>query len=172
MEKYVPDMYFQNIYLVNYKKLKEQGIKCILFDLDNTIVPYNVYDPSKKVVELFLMLKKDFKVIIFSNSPKIRVRVFKEKLDVDFLANAKKPMSKNFKKILDEYKYEINEVAIIGDQLNTDIVGGNEVGITTVLVNPVSNKEIIFNRISRLKENRIIKKLNERDLFFKERYYE
>ena len=71
MEKYVPDMYKKSIYDIDYKKLKKNGIKCILFDLDNTLVPYYKNKPSRKVKD-FIERVKDmgFKVIIFSNSNK------------------------------------------------------------------------------------------------------
>ena len=80
MEKYVPDMYQGSIYTINYKKLKKQGIKCLLFDLNNTLASYETEAPTDELRELMFELEKDFKVIIVSNSPKNRVRPFKEKL--------------------------------------------------------------------------------------------
>ena len=74
--------------------------------------------------------------------------------------------------VLREYKHEENEVAIIGDQLLTDIVGGNKVGIVTILVNPISTKDGFFTKWNRHKEDKIIKKLRDRDLFTKGKYYE
>lgn len=173
MEIYLPDMYQKSIYAIDYDKLKSRGIQCLLFDLDNTLVPYNVKEPNNKVVDLFIDLKKKgFKVIIMTNSPKKRAVVFKDMLDVDCCANAKKPKSDKFKMILEEYKFPISEVAIIGDQILTDVVGGNRVGITTILVNPISKSDMIFTKINRIRENSIMKKLRKRDLFTKGRYYE
>ena len=69
MENFVPDIYKESIYTIDYKKLKQSGIKCLLFDLDNTLVSYRDKLPTKKVKDLFTKLKKmGFKVIIFSNS--------------------------------------------------------------------------------------------------------
>ena len=51
MEKYIPDIYVKSIYDINYDNLKERGIKCILFDLDNTLVPTHTKDPSKKLLD-------------------------------------------------------------------------------------------------------------------------
>ena len=70
MDIFIPDVYQKSIYTINYKKLKKNGIKCLLFDLDNTIAPYKVNEPDVKVKELFARLEEDFKVIIVSNSPK------------------------------------------------------------------------------------------------------
>ena len=63
-------------------------------------------------------------------------------------------------------------MAIIGDQLLTDVLGGNKIGITTILVNPLSDKDSIFTIFNRSKEKRIMKKLKKEDLFVKGRYYE
>lgn len=173
MEKYVPDIYQKSIYTVDYSKLLSRGIKCLLFDLDNTIVAPRSNEMPEKAKDLFVSLKqKGFKVIIFSNSPKIRVKPFKIFLDVDAFHSACKPFSSKFKKVINEYGFEINDVAIIGDQLLTDIAGGNKVGITTILVNPISDKDHIFSIFNRKLEQHKMNKLRSRDLFSKGRYYD
>ncbi len=173
MEKYIPDVYQKSIYTIDYLKLKEKGIKCLLFDLDNTLVPYHIKSADEKLVELFSNLKEmGFQLIIFSNSFKKRVKPFKEELEVDCCSNARKPHSNRFYQILKEYRLAENEVAIIGDQVMTDIVGGNRVGITTILVNPISVRDPFWTKPNRLREKRIMKKLKDHDLFFKGRYYE
>ena len=173
MEKYIHDIYQKSIYNVNYDALYNRGIRCLLIDLDNTIVPITMKKPNKKVKELFDDLKnKGFKIIIFSNSPKSRVKPFKEELDVDCCAMAMKPFKFKYNKILDEYKLNIATVACIGDQLLTDIKGGNMIGITTILVNPIGTKERITTKINRYFEKKILKKLRDNDLFTKGKYYE
>ena len=107
----IPDIYAQSIYTINYKKLKKNGIKCLLFDLDNTIAPYKVDVPDQKVKELFARLEEDFKIIIVSNSGKNRLRPFKEKLNVDVAFSSRKPFKKKYKKILTLYKFKIDEHA-------------------------------------------------------------
>ena len=57
MDIFLPDKYYKNIYQINYMKLKNDGIKCLLFDLDNTIVPPNVKEPNKKLRDLSDILK-------------------------------------------------------------------------------------------------------------------
>lgn len=173
MEKYVPDLYQKSIYAIDYDKLKNRGIKCLLFDLDNTIVPIKMKAPSVKVKELFNNLKeKGFKIILFSNSPKIRLKPFKDELNVDCSASSRKPSPKKFLQVLNIYGYGVSEVAIIGDEMLTDILGGNRIGITTILVNPVGKKDFFFAAIRRKIEKRIMKKLRDKDLFSKGRYYE
>lgn len=173
MEVYVPDIYQKSIYSINYDKLKKNGIKCLLFDLDNTLVPYNTKVPTEKVIELFNNLKeKGFKVVLFSNSSKKRLKPFKDMLEVDCCARAWKPSPKKFIKVIDELGFNISEVAIIGDQILTDVLGGNRVGITTILTNPISKKDFIITYFNRARENHKIKKLSKMDLFYKGKYYE
>ncbi len=173
MENYVPDIYQKSIYTVDYNKLKNNGIKCILFDLDNTIVPYNEKTPSKKTIDLFKKLKDlEFKIIIFSNSGKNRLKNFKDALDVDCCPRAFKPSTKKFIKIMQEFSFNESEVVIIGDQIMTDVLGGNLSGITTILTNPISKKDFVFTKINRLREKIVIKKLSKLDLFYKGKYYE
>ena len=173
MENYVPDIYQKSIYTVDYSKLLSRGIKCLLFDLDNTIIPPKSLEISSKAKDLFISLKqKGFKVIIFSNSPKKRVRSLKKFLNVDGVHMAFKPFSFKFKKVINGYGFKVDEVAIIGDQLMTDILGGNKIGITTVLINPITDDEPIFSRINRRRENRKLKKLKNKNLFYKGRFYD
>ena len=88
LDKFIPDMYQKSIYTINYDKLKEDGIKCLLFDLDNTCAAYSVKEPTNKLIELFEDLKDmGFKVIIYSNNTKKRLEPFKNKLLVDCSAN-------------------------------------------------------------------------------------
>ena len=104
MNNFYPDIYQKSIYTINYNKLKENGIKCILFDLDNTCVPYVDKTPTKKLAKLFDTLKEqNFKVIIFSNSPKSRLERFKKELNVDCCYNAQKPRKTKFLKVLKNY---------------------------------------------------------------------
>ena len=174
MDNFIPDMYQKSIYHIDYEKLLDDGIKCLLFDLDNTCVPYKDTEPNKKLIELFEMLKDmDFKLIIFSNAPKRRIMPFKKKLNVDCLASARKPLKKNFLKILKLFNYELSDVAIIGDQLYKDILGGNKVGITTILVNPMSLDDMILTKlIFRPLERRKFRLLEKKNLLKRGKYYE
>lgn len=173
MDQYVPDIYQKSIYTIDYAKLLNRGIKCLLFDLDNTIAPYKENKPTKKANDLFIRLKqKGFVVIIFSNSSKERVKPFKEELQVDCCHRAWKPSIKKFYKIMNDYNFTESEIALIGDQMLTDVLGGNKVGITTILVNPVSKKDFILTKFNRIREKHIMKKLRDHELFSKGRYYD
>lgn len=173
MEKYMPDIYQKSIYTLDYSKLLSRGIKLLLFDLDNTLVPAKSDELADKTKELIISLKqKGFKVIIFSNSPKKRVKKFGEILNVDYIHFACKPIQRKLKRVVNSSGFKLNEIAIIGDQILTDIVGGNKIGITTVLVNPSSNKDHVLSKIFRHIEIKKMKKLRDKNLFCKGRYYD
>lgn len=173
MEKFIPDIYQKSIYTINYEKLKENGIKCLLFDLDNTIVPVGIKSPNKKIKDLFSELKKmGFKVIIFSNSNKKRLEPFKQELLVDCSASSMKPLMKKYRKIMEMFDFNESEIAGIGDQILTDVYGGNKIGITTILVNPVSTKDLYFTLVNRFLERRVFKKLEDNKLFKRGNYYD
>ena len=167
-----PHRYYRDIYSIDYAKLKKEGITCLIFDLDNTLVSYRDKLPTKKVKDLFTKLKKmGFKVIIFSNSGSKRLKPFKEQLDVDVCSRCFKPSPNKFLYVINEYKLEVSQIAIIGDQFYTDIIGGNRVGITTILINPASKTDMILTYIQRFREKKLIKKLSKADLFYKGKYY-
>lgn len=173
MEKYLPDIYQKSIYTIDYSKLLNRGIKCVLFDLDNTIVPPHKSELNSKAKDLFTSLKqKGFMVIIFTNSPKIRLKPFKDYFKVEGVSNACKPFTSKLRKLLKEYGYAENEVAIVGDQLMTDIKVGNKVGITTILVNPITKSDFILTKIHRMFERKKMKKMSECDLFWQGKYYD
>lgn len=171
MKKLIPTMYCANIYNIDYQKLKDKHIKCLLFDLDNTCVPYPQKTPTEELKKLFKdLIKMDFKVIIFSNTTPNRLDKFKD-LGVEVFGLSRKPSTKNFYKILTKYFYQKKEVCIIGDQLFTDILGGNKVGIYTLLVDPLGPKDFIATKLSRLLEKIIFKILAQKKIHEKGEYY-
>jgi len=173
MEKYIPVIYQKSIYTIDYSKLLSNGITCLLYDLDNTIISLDSKEMPEKAKDLFISLKqKGFKVILFSNSPKSKVDIYKKYLNVDGIHLALKPYSIKFKKLIKNYRLKVDEIAIIGDQIMTDVVGGNKIGITTILVNPITTNEHIFSKINRILERRKIKKLEAKNLFRKGKYYD
>lgn len=172
MEIYVPDIYQENIYKISYETLLSRGIKCLIFDLDNTLVTIKETLPREENKELFKRLKaKGFKIFIASNSINARVKPFHEELKVGYISSAKKPHTDKINDLIKKNKFGLDEIAIIGDSMMDDIVCGNTIGITTVLLDQISKKEFPIARIKRIKEKRIQKKLRDKDLFTKGRYY-
>lgn len=171
MEKYIPDKYQKSVYDIDYNKLYKNGIRCILFDLDNTLVPTRCIEIDNSIKELFNKIKKIGLVpIIFTSTNNKIASKFKDELEVSIYTKAYNHVSSKINKILENYKE--NEIAIIGDEMINDIKFGNEVGITTILVNPLSNKNSILSFIKNTKEKKIMAKLRNNNLFVKGRYYE
>lgn len=173
MDVFLPDIYQKSIYSINYEALEASGIKVILFDLDNTLVPINSKEPSVRVKDLFEDIKKlGIKPVIMSNSGKKRIEPFKDGLMVDAAYTSTKPLKRKYKKILAVYGVKASEVAAVGDQLVTDIFGANRMGITSILVNPISTSDFKCTKFNRFLENRILEHFRKRDVFKKGEYYE
>ena len=172
-DKFVPDMYTKSIYTIDYKSLKKKKIKCLIFDLNNTIAPLTLKKPNKKLIDLFEELKDmKFKLYIVSNSSRNRVEPFKDILGVDSSYMYFKPSLRKFKKIFNINKFKDNEIAVIGDELLTDIWASNRMNFVSILVNPIGTKEYVSTKIGRVFESFIINKLTDKKLFRKGKYYE
>ena len=170
--KFYPNMYQKDIHSINYKKLKKIGIKCLVFDLDNTIALIDQHTITDDTKKLILDLKKDFIVVIISNNITKRVKSYANSLKCDFVSNAAKPLSKGYKKISNKYNLKPNEMCMIGDQIVTDIYGGNRYGMFTVFIDSLGKKDLKITSLNRFIESRILKKYKEKDIMEKGVYYE
>ena len=168
MSVFKPFVYQKNIFSIDYDKLKEKGFSLLIFDLDNTIVEIGEELPNEKVCNLFNRLHKDFKLVIASNNIQRKVKKIAEYLNCDYLYSMMKP-TKRIKKFLDKrYNIDNNKVAIIGDQIVTDIFVGNRLGIYTILVDPLSNVDFKITSLNRFLEKKIMKRIGLK----KGEYYE
>lgn len=171
LDKFIPDIYKKNILEVDYKKLKVKGIKCILFDLDNTLAIIDENKVDKEIQKLLTELKEDFQIIIISNNFRKRIRPICDMINIDFISFAMKPYSRSFNKVLKKYNYNKNQMCLIGDQLITDILGGNLYGITSILVDPLSIKDLKITKVNRFLESIILKKLSNQNKLKRGTYY-
>ena len=172
MEIYVPDIYQKDIYSIDYDVLISRGIKFLIFDLDNTLVGIKERHSREETKKLFDNLKiKGFKIIIASNSFKNRVKTIANELRVNYIFRTKKPHTDKIDEYIKNTNYGIDEIAIIGDSMMDDVVCGNTIGITTILLDQIGKLEYPYARFKRIKEKKIQKKLRDKDLFTKGRYY-
>lgn len=159
--KYIPTWCCNSIFELDYEVLKENNIKCILSDLDNTLAPYNVAIPTNEVVELIDKLKKEgFTVIIVSNNTGNRVKTFATKLDIDYVSGARKPFTSVLRKYLEKNNISIDECVLIGDQMMTDIKCAKKMNCRCVLTTPLSKNESIVTFINRKLDLYLRKKYN------------
>lgn len=144
---FVPDVYQKSIYKIDYGKLKENGIKLISFDIDDTITDsaWNKVRgsiPSVKVTmpddakELFRNLKSmGFTVTLLTNTKSSIAKDVCEELQADgYIARASKPETRNFEKMMELYQVEPSQMAHVGNSMRDDVVGGNRAGVTTCLI--------------------------------------
>ncbi len=173
MNIFLPDIYQKSIYTINYESLKNAGIKLVLFDLDNTLVPVKASAPTKKLKDLFEDIKRlGLQPIILSNSGQARVAPFKDGLFVDAACSSRKPLKRKYKKILNMYNVKPSEIAAVGDQLLTDVLGANRMGITSILVNQISTTDFPWTKFNRFIEGLILKHFKKMGVFSKGEYYE
>ena len=130
--------------------LFERGLRAVLLDLDNTLVPYNVYGeaPTELLDWLSDLQGAGIEIRLVSNALAGRVRYWREKLGVEGYGPAGKPWF-GYSNIIRELELRPEEVAVVGDQVFSDVLGGNLAGAYTVLVSPLSNKDMIYTRLVR-----------------------
>ena len=168
IRKFIPKMYQKDVFQIKYEKLKENGIKLLIFDLDNTLSLINESVPSKEIKNLINSLSKDFQILVASNNNKERVKKFCQGLNCKYISSSLKPFKKIAYFVKREYRFNFKEVAIIGDQLVTDILLGNRCGMHTILVDPKGVKDLKITSLNRFIEDKIKKKIK----FQKGVYYE
>lgn len=167
------DMYQKDIFSINYNKLKEMGIKVLVFDLDNTIIEKKKNVVDDKVKELFKRLKKDFKVIIISNTwNRKKIEYVSKELDIEYIMNARKPFKYGYNKAKGLSNTSVRNICMIGDQLLTDILGAKKMGYYCCLVDPIHQSELILTKFNRLIEYFIFKRLNKKYDIRRGSYYD
>ena len=120
--------------------LRERGIRLLMLDFDNTIVPYTTDVPTEQMTAwLDRMKQTDIAVCIVSNSRKDRVPRFCREHGLDCITHAKKPFSRGIRECLEKYGIPAGEAALVGDQIYTDTLGANCAGVTSILVSAIDN---------------------------------
>ena len=120
--------------------LRESGVRLLMLDFDNTIVPYTTDVPADRMIAwLREMMASDIRICVVSNSRRDRVRVFCEKYGLDCITHARKPFSKGIRQCLQKYGLQPSQCALAGDQIFTDTLGANCAGVKAILVRAIHN---------------------------------
>ncbi|MBR5021388.1 MAG: YqeG family HAD IIIA-type phosphatase [Oscillospiraceae bacterium] len=123
--------------------LQRHGIRLLMMDFDNTIVPYTTNIPTEKMEQwLRMMVQSDIRLCVVSNSKKDRVRVFCGKYGIPVITHANKPGTKGIEECLARFGIDRKEAAIVGDQIFTDTLGGNRAGVTSILIRAIDQHNI------------------------------
>ena len=162
MKKYlVPGQYVNSIYDVDLDRLKRAGVSTLIIDLDDTLLPRTEYRiPLKTYSWIEKAKEQGFCIYLASNGTRIeRLNNIASDLGIEGSALAFKPFPFAFKKILSKAGIKASEAAVIGDQLLTDILGGNLLGAHTILVNPLSPERSLIRIPYRIFEDIIARAL-------------
>ena len=160
-----PKLYLRSVFDLPLDQLKERGIRGLIFDLDNTLLYWNAYEGTPEAKELFRRLKQTgFLSCLVSNNKRDRVEKVARVLDVPAISKARKPSRRAFRQALATLGTTEKETAVVGDQLFTDVLGGNRLGLYTVLVMPLSKREFFGTKAIRSLERIVLRRLIRRGL--------
>lgn len=158
-----PNAYFNNVKEITINFLQMNKINALILDLDNTLIDYEK-NLSQEIIKWANNLKENkIKLYILSNTnKKEKVKNIAKRLEIEYIYFAKKPLKSGFKKVQKILKEESENIGVVGDQIFTDVVGGNRCRMFTILVEPIQEKDIWITMLKRPIENSIKKKYLEK----------
>lgn len=153
-----PKLYLNSVKEISLELLNQYNLKGLILDVDNTLITYNKNMPEG-IQEWINQLKQaNISLCIVSNSNnKEKVEKVAEKLDIPYIYFAKKPFKSGFIKAKKILNLNVEQIGVVGDQILTDVIGANRMGMFSILVKPIEEKDIWITRIKRPLENKIIK---------------
>ncbi len=158
-----PKAYFNNVREININFLKENNIKALILDVDNTLIDYDKNLNKETIIWAEELKNNGIKLYILSNSNrKQKVKDVAEKLKIGYDYFAIKPFKKGFKKVQKILNESPQNIGVVGDQIFTDVIGGNRCKMFTILVDPINEKDIWITKIKRPIENAIKNKYKQR----------
>lgn len=149
-----PNAYFKSVDKITINFLKENEINALILDVDNTLIDYykNISEEVKKWAND--LKEKGIKLYILSNTNhKEKVEKVANKLEIPYEMFAKKPFKSGFLRVKKELKEDNRNIGVVGDQIFTDIIGGNRCKMYTILVDPVTPKDYWYTAWKRPIEN-------------------
>lgn len=158
-----PDWTINSVYHLSPQMLFEQEISGLIVDLDNTLLAWNEYNLSQRMKDwIETMQKSSIQIFIVSNNNHSRVEKAIVGLEkpVGFFAQALKPRNKGFQLALDHFKMDKDKVAVVGDQLITDVIGAKRMGLRVILVKPLVPHDNIYTWVNRTMEKALLQVVN------------
>lgn len=161
-----PDDFVEKYEFIDVEYMNMHSKKVIISDLDNTLISWDSKKDTKELNKWLKKMKKaGFDIIVVSNNTEERVEEFCKKLNLQYVAGAKKPLTIGFKRALKKLNRKPEEAIILGDQVLTDVLGAKSFGAMSVLVKPISKTDAFKTRINRFFEALIIHNLTRRKAF-------
>ena len=154
---FVPDYMFEDIYKITPEFIKSLGVSTVVLDIDNTLVTYAVAEPTPEVIAWVRgMQESGLSLCIASNNRGTRVQKFNEKLGLFYMCSSAKPSRRAVRNACKHFGVTPAEVAVIGDQIFTDVLCASRAGAVAILVTPIPYNENIFFRFKRVCEKPFI----------------
>lgn len=142
-ERFFPDAYMDSTYVIDFEKLYKEGIRGVIFDIDNTLVPHGA-PADERAIQLFARLRSiGLDYCLISNNQLPRVKPFADAVQAKFVEDAHKPSRKNYLKAMKLMHVDLDSCIFVGDQIFTDVYGAKRCGMRTILVKPLHPKEEI-----------------------------
>ena len=153
-----PDLYCDNVRTINIEFLREHRIQGLILDVDNTLIDFDRKFEEGTVEWVQALKQAGIKFCIVSNTNKVdKVKYVADTLDIPYFYFAKKPLKKGFLQAKEKMGLDAKNIAAVGDQIMTDVIGANRCGMYSILVKPIADKDIFITKIKRPIENKIIK---------------
>lgn len=157
--RFYPTYIYEKVEDIPYELIEKESIELIMLDMDNTLIDNNKKYNKQLKEWIKNMGDHNVKLCILSNSPfGDKVKQIANELNMSYEFNATKPLLKGFKKVIAQHNIPKGRVLMIGDQIFTDVWGGNRVGVKTILVTPINKQESILSKVKRPLEKIILKK--------------
>ena len=142
-ECFFPDAYMDSTYVIDFEKLYKEGIRGVIFDIDNTLVPHGA-PADERAIRLFARLRSiGLDYCLISNNQLPRVKPFADAVQAKFVEDAHKPSRKNYLKAMKLMHVDLDSCIFVGDPIFTDVYGAKRCGMRTILVKPLHPKEEI-----------------------------
>ena len=154
---FYPKEYLDSVKDITIDLLNKNNIKAIILDVDNTVLDFNKKIPDGVEEWCKNLKKQNIKFFILSNSnKKEKVEMVAKKLDLQYSCFATKPLKRGFKKAVKFLDEKEENIAAVGDQIFTDVIGANRMHMFSILVKPIDKKDLLITRIKRPIENFVI----------------
>ena len=156
-----PDRTADSVYAIDFPKLYGEGIRGIILDIDNTLVPQDAPADGRAAALIGQLKEQGFGICLISNNGLSRVKSFADAVGADhFVEKAKKPSQKAFFRALQQLSADRKSTLFIGDQLFTDVWGAKRAGIPCVLVKPLDPKsDTVLISVKRVFEKPFLRRL-------------
>jgi uncharacterized protein len=139
--------------------MERHNLRGLLLDLDNTLIPYGSYDERAEVSAWARGLQSaGYLLYLLSNATRERARIWAERLELPGVGLAGKPFAREYRRGLLAVGLPAEQVGMVGDQLFTDVLGGNWSGMFTIMVRPISDNALPHTKLTRKLERLVLKR--------------